>query len=254
MASKVMETKLTSLPGEPHKPITPGSVGESLFPCACEALVLAILVQIAGNVILGVVGGLWHQMTPSLPPIVAEEPVRGASSPWLFRLFHQHQLAFIFGVLFVGKVATRLASKAQTEKQRKAAAWVGGLFARITDGWFSLIVVNAFIAAATVFALGIARQFSLTHFVWQAVGNTCNEIVRAIAGVLPGEGGWAFLKSWVGWYHANEPKFLFWVLYIGAICDDLGLPNYKTWSSRVWRRCFRRSARNQSSTLNTRST
>lgn len=239
MASKVMETKLTSLPGEPpQKPITPGSVVEILSACVCEALVLAILVQIAGNIILGVVGGLWHQMTPSLPPIVAEEPVRGASSPWLFRLFHQHQLAFIFGFLFVGKIATRLASKAPTEEQRKALARVGGLFGRITTGWFSLIVVNAFIAAATVFALGFARQFSLTHLVFQAVGNTCTEIVGAIAGVLPGEGGWAFLKSWVSWYHANEPKFLFWVLYIGALCDDLGLPNYKTWSARVWRRCF----------------
>jgi hypothetical protein len=36
------------------------------------------------------------------------------------------------------------------------------------------------------------------------------------------------VNSWFEWYGENGFKFCFWVFYLGAICDDLGIPNFKS--------------------------
>jgi hypothetical protein len=53
-----------------------------------------------------------------------------------------------------------------------------------------------------------------------------------MASAGPGAGS---VGRWYWWYGQNQAKFLFWLLYSAAICDDLGLPNYKTlirWGGR----------------------
>jgi hypothetical protein len=67
--------------------------------------------------------------------------------------------------------------------------------------------------------------------------------------ILPtvqGAGHWAFGASnsasvgdWVSWYQGNQAKLYFWIIYLGGIIDDLGVPNFKTlarWGWRRWRK------------------
>jgi hypothetical protein len=44
------------------------------------------------------------------------------------------------------------------------------------------------------------------------------------------------VERWSTWYGVNQTKFAFWLLYSAALCDDLGLPNYKTLARRAWNR------------------
>lgn len=46
----------------------------------------------------------------------------------------------------------------------------------------------------------------------------------------------ATIQGLIQWFDANQMKFLFWMLYLSAVLDDLGLPNLKTLAKRVWRR------------------
>jgi len=42
------------------------------------------------------------------------------------------------------------------------------------------------------------------------------------------------INAWISWYGQNQAKFTFWVLYLAAIADDMGLPNYKTLVRLIW--------------------
>jgi hypothetical protein len=55
--------------------------------------------------------------------------------------------------------------------------------------------------------------------------------IRLAGGSLPD-----LVERWFSWYGANQAKFAFWLLYSAALCDDLGLPNYKTLARRPWNR------------------
>ncbi len=212
-----------------------------LCDCAGEALVLAFLVQLFGGIALGIVGGLWHEMMPSLPPGLAGKPLpeAEASSGWDFSFFRQHCFAVLFGVIFAGQVLGRLISHSPVEKHRNAGIWVRGILRRLSDQWFDLIVVNGFVALGLTIALGFAQRFSLTHLVWEFVSDLGRPLAQVLAKLWPGLYG--RLEELFNWYSANQFKFTFWLLYSAAICDDLGLPNYKTLIRFVRRRWFRRS-------------
>ena len=50
---------------------------------------------------------------------------------------------------------------------------------------------------------------------------------------IPGSNSLANLANWYG---DNQFKFMFWLFYSAAICDDLGLPNYKALARFLWQR------------------
>jgi len=217
--------------------LTFGKLTEILFDSAIEAVFLAFLVQIMGEVAVGLVSGIWRDMTPSLPPVLAGEPAaETATQSVLLAFIRSHPFAILFGLIFVGKGAGQLAHYSRNKDHRKAAAWLKRGLRRVSEQWFSLVVVNAFNAFVAVLVLGIIQQFSWTHFLWEWVAHLFDPLIHAIAKMLPGHGFLGLIEGLVAWYNSNQLKFTFWLFYSAAICDDLGLPNYKTLTRYVWRR------------------
>ncbi len=211
-----------------------------LWESAWEALILAFLVLIFGSIAFGLVSGLWHDMTPSLPPGLTGEPKLEAEGSRLdFSFFRQNRLGLIFLVLFSGVAGSRLLKYSRSEDQQRAVARVTRIFRRVSDQWFSLVVINAFLALGAVMIIQVTQQFTLTQFLWNILGDLVRAGLQAIATLFPA-GAVNFVEGFVAWYKVNHFKFLFWLLYTAAICDDLGLPNYKALGRFLWRRVFKR--------------
>ena len=60
--------------------------------------------------------------------------------------------------------------------------------------------------------------------------------IKAIAAFIFGASIVNFLGGLIDWYGDNQLKFNFWVFYVAAVCDDLGIPNLKTLARFLWRR------------------
>jgi hypothetical protein len=180
-------------------------------------------------------------MTPSLPPGLASEPKLEAegSSPLNFTFLREHKNALIFLVLFCGIAAGRLLQYSRNEDQRRAVAWANRVFRRIADNWLGLIVLNAFLTVIAVMIIQFTQQFTLTAFLWHTCGDLTTALLRNVASLFSSDAV-QYVENLIGWYKVNQPKFLFWLLYTAAICDDLGLPNYKTFGKFLWRRLFKR--------------
>lgn len=180
-------------------------------------------------------------MTPSLPPGLASAPVAEAQPPspaWqgLRHLFQHHSYAIIFAIVFLIRCTTRLRHYSGDETEEDAAVQARLLFRRLTRRWIRLVVVNAFVAFGGAIALQFMQQFSLTSFVCQFLGDLFHPVIHTIAQLVPGSGTIGRLASWYG---ENQLKFSFWLLYSAAICDDLGVPNYKTLARLLWQRALR---------------
>jgi hypothetical protein len=225
-------------------PLTFDKAAEILWSCVWESVALAFLVQIMGSVTLGIVGGLWHDMTPSLPPGLAGKPLPEAepSPVWdgLRTQFHHHQFAILLAVVFVAKAATRLLHYSDNEAHQNAATQVRVMARHLSRQWFRLVVGNAFAAFGVALALRFIQEFSLTHLVWQFFTALTAPVWHAVGGVLPAAGFFDAIRKLASWYGDNQFKFTFWLLYSAGICDDLGLPNYKTLARLAWQRLLQR--------------
>jgi hypothetical protein len=147
---------------------------------------------------------------------------------------HRHSFAVLFLALFVAKSALRLAHFSRYPRQRQAAAWALRVTHRFSRDWFSLLIKNAFVAFVAVLVLECVQNFSLTHLLWGAVCDLAHQAFE-VAGRLMGWSQPSPLERWFSWYGANQTKFAFWLFYSAALCDDLGLPNYKTLARRAWK-------------------
>jgi hypothetical protein len=222
------------------KALTFTRASEILWESAWEALILAFLVLVFGSIAFGLVSGLWRDMTPTLPPALTGEPkLEAEGSALSFSFLRQNRFGLIFLVLFSGIVAGRLLKYSRSEPQRRAAAQAGRIFRRVSDQWFSLVVINALLALVGLTIIQFTRQFTLTQFLWNILGDLVRAGVQATATLFPA-GVVSFIEGFVAWYGTNQYKFIFWLLYTAAICDDLGLPNYKALGRFLWRRFFKR--------------
>ena len=216
--------------------LTFGKATDILWECAWQALMVAFFVQLFGTIAFGLVSGLWSEMAPSLPPGFGVERSESSSD---FSFFHQHRFALLFALFFFAKVAGQFASYSSNEKHRNRAAWAHRFSRRLSEQWFSVVVINAFVAFGAVVAVKVTQQFSLTHWLWQSVADLLRSAIYGIASLFPA-GVESAVKSLTGWYDDNQFKCMFWLFYSAAICDDLGLPNYKTLGRSLWRRLVRR--------------
>jgi hypothetical protein len=208
---------------------------EFLWNTAWETLILTFLVRLFGEIAFSVVSGVWHDMAPSLPPVLS--PKASAHSPtFRFDFFHHHGFALLYSTLFIGKVAGELSRWSPYSWHRNKAAWVQSLFRKIWANWFRLLVANAFVAFGMTIALQIVQQFSLTQLIWQLALDLFHQLVSPIAGSTSGNFLVRTAESTASWYGENQFKFMFWGFYTAAICDDLGLPNLKTLGRFLWRR------------------
>ena len=199
---------------------------------------MAFLVSILGSIAIGILSGICGTMTPSLPPGLEVHP---ALTSWWHssqNAIHRHAFVILFLALFVVKSALRLAHYSSDPRQRKAAARTLWATRRISRDWFSLLIKNAFVAFVGVLVLQFVQNFSLTHWLWEAVRNVLSPVLQAAVRLVGGSLS-SLVERWFSWYGANQTKFAFWLLYSAALCDDLGLPNYKTLARRAWKRFFK---------------
>ena len=219
--------------------LTVSKVTNILWDSAWEAFVLGIIVVIFGSTVFGFVSAVWGNMTPSLPPGLGSEPKLEAEGSLLdFSFLREHRYALILLVLFCGITAGRFLQHAPSGDQRRAVARAKRAFRRISNNWFGLIVVNAFVTVIAVAVIQFTQQFTLTAFLWHICGDLVTALIRNVANLFSSDAV-QYVENLIGWYKVNQPRLLFWLLYTAAICDDLGLPNYKTFGKFLWRRFFK---------------
>jgi hypothetical protein len=225
-----------------------GNIYSVLWDCAVQSFVKAILIWVLGGVAVGIAGGIWKQMTPALPPAIGRSwsPEAEATSQWnVWSFFLQHRFAIIFSTLFGLKLWSILVRNGRSSivatAQPNHMLRIGKL---LSEDWFSLIVGNAFGALISVMVLAWVQKFSLWYWVQNWVLDSLLSMGRSVANSLLGPSGSSSLSNWFRWYGENRLKLIFWIFYLAAICDDMGIPNVKTFGRWSWRR-FRRGAPNR---------
>lgn len=225
---------------EPQPLLSLDTAGTILWESIWRALIQAFLVQILGGIAINLVGSIFSEMTPSLPPILTPKPEaevgHSAVSDWLSTFIAQNHFWIIFAVLLLVMTATRFARYLPKSEHRKLAARILRINRRLTGDWFGLFVVNGFTAWISTIVFVALQQFSWTQILWSVISGFLEPMFDTLGGVIPGAGS---LGHWYAWYGQNQAKFVFWLLYSAAICDDLGLPNYKTLIRRGGRRLKR---------------
>jgi len=214
-------------------------VKEILWECAWDAVGTALLIQIMESLAFSMVSGRLQEMTPSLPPGLAKQEAEAQPHAlWqgVTASFSRNQFALIFGMVLVVKSAPRFARYCSSPSWRNAAAGMLRINRRLSGKWFKLIVSNAFIAYFTTLGLQWAAMFSLTQMIWGYLLDLFRPLLHAMAGLAPRPA--QAVGNLFSWYGDNQLKFNFWLLYSAAICDDLGLPNFKSLGRWVWGRWF----------------
>jgi hypothetical protein len=195
-----------------------------LLESALSALINAMLVLLFGSIALQCVGGIFHDMIPSRPPEfgtpLPEQPETSATASFAHWVspFQKHRFAIVFSILFVLTARARLLPLFRSPRARRKGP-VSRIAGRFSDRWFELIVWNAF-----------GAMFGAMLFSW------VHPPIHSAASHLLGTDHVRTFDAWFAWYGINKLKFAFWALYIAAICDDLGIPNWKTLCRRLWRR------------------
>src|SRR5689334_18112338 len=215
-----------------------------LWKTAVEAAVKTFLTLVLGQVAISIIGGIWQDMTPSMPPGMNLEVDKESASAWKTwepSLRHKGPY-FLFGMFFVLLLWHRLAQGAQTKQQSKLAKKTRKVLKRFSKEWFVLIVSNAFVAMISAMVLAWIPQFSWTKWMWHFVLNDIGSTLQTAGEHTLGMERSDQVHAWFDWYGANQLKFYFWFFYVGAICDDLGIPNVKTLGRWLWRR-FRKRKR-----------
>ena len=240
-----MDNTPSSSEGNKTRPtLTFEAVSTILWESVWNSLIRAFLIQILGGIAISFLGDVFGEMAPSLPPVPGLKPEADAPHapgfPALKAFIVGNEFWIIFAVVLALTTATRFADYLQSDKHRRVAALLLRIHRRLSSHWFSLIVVNAFTAWILSAIFVLVQQFSWTQIVLGFVGQILAPVLHLLSSIVPGSG---WIGRWASWFSENQPKFYFWLFYSAAICEDLGLPNYKAWmrwgSRRV--KCYVRS-------------
>lgn len=191
-----------------------------------EAAVKTFLTLLLGQVAINIIGGIWHDMTPSPPPGMSVPGWKG----WEPSLRHKGPY-FLFGLFFVLLLWHRLAQDSNGKRQSKLAKRTKRVLKRFSDEWFGLIIANAFLAMALAWIPQFSWAQAMLHWVLASIGSALQTFSEHVFGMERTDG----MRAWFDWYGANQLKFNFWFIYVAAICDDLGIPNVKTIGRLLWR-------------------
>lgn len=211
-----------------------------LFKSAVEAWIQTWLVLLLGGIAFSLVGGIFQEMLPSAPPGFTHQVVAESDGlhPSLWDAgwgaVKHHRFWLLFGVLLGLTAWTRLAPH-DPSAMPGTTSQARRLLGRLSEDWFGLLVGNAFgamISAMVVVWLG----FSFEKWLLKEALDWFISAVHPLFQSVFGESQGGVLPRWWHWFGSNQLKFTFWFLYIGAICDDLGLPNVKTLVRFLWRR------------------
>ena len=239
-----MDQTTLKTPTSPRSPppdtVEPQGSFAILRQSAVKALPEAIFVLVMGNVAVGLVGEIWHQMAPSLPPGLDGKTFsaagRSVSSIIRWPSIRDHQFLVVYSIFLAHNLRLRLFGKSSTEQENESESTDHNARRDFARQWFRLIVGNAFDAICSAVALFWAQQFSLSQMLWHAVLQPIVAILQSAATSLFGESTAGTFQRWIHWYGENQFKFNFWFFYLAAICDDLGIPNLKTLARWCWHR------------------
>jgi hypothetical protein len=220
-----------------------GTVGDAIWGSAIDALVKTILIVVMGNVALGILGGIFNAMTPSWPPFLnrtSGDHVDSNSSlmhSW-WSAAHEHQFAIVYVIVFALGVRTRLigVSPGATGESAVTETRFQRIGIHFSENWFRLIVGNAFGALISAIVIYFVETFTGTRFLVNLILAAVLPAVKAIATFILGNRIVNLVGGMFDWYGDNQLRFNFWILYVAAICDDLGLPNLKTMARFLWSR------------------
>jgi hypothetical protein len=226
--------------------LTPGLFIEIAWASLWESLWPAFALILFGSIAAGILGGILGEMTPTLPPGLAGKPSAEAvpTPVWdaIRSQFSKHEYVIVFAAVWVLRVGSRVVRYSANIKHRRAAAWLLRASRTIGQNWFGLLVFNAFGAFIGVMVLQFTNAFSWVGWLWRIVMDLLGPILHPVTDAFSGNGLFHGIGSLFSWYGDNQFKFTFWLLYSAGICDDLGLPNYKTLTRWLWRKLKRRFA------------
>jgi hypothetical protein len=216
-----------------------GSFGNALWRIAMDTFVKTILIVVMGNVALGILGGIFSEMIPSSPPFLPKtsgghtNPDASLMHTW-WSAAHEHQFAIVYVILFA------LGARARLFPATDETATTETRFQKISDhfsrNWFRLIVGNAFGALISAIVIYFVENFTGTRILIGLLLAAILPGVKAVATFIFGSTIVNFVDGMFDWYGNNQLRFNFWILYVGAVCDDLGIPNLKTLARFLWSR------------------
>jgi hypothetical protein len=222
---------------------------ETLIDCAIESAVNAFLVLLMGGIAIDIIGGLARDMIPSAPPGARWNHNAPGPQGWLVQL-HQHQFAICFALLFVPTTYFRLKRKSDQSDETKSQTRLHKIGERLAEGWFALIVGNAFGAMVAAIVIDCAQNFSFAKMLYQAAFGWASPHLHAFAVWIFGPALTETIDAWLAWYRGNQLKFTFWLVYVASVCDDLGIPNLKSLARWACTRFQKRRMRKQIRTPN----
>jgi hypothetical protein len=195
-----------------------------------------------GSIAVGLIGAIFKEMAPSVPPFLTAHSSPGATSnsSVLQRSWpsvHEHEFLIVFVAFFALCARTRLASAGLgVAGQREITETrLRKLGTQVSKDWFQLFVGNAFGALVSAIVIYFVESFT-GGFLLKLLLAAVIPALKAIAIAIFGSAVVSFVGGLFDWYGDNQLRFNFWLLYIAAVCDDLGLPNLKTLTRFLWSR------------------
>ncbi len=222
--------------GATPEPFSWDNLPKVVWDTAANSFVRTMLVLVFGSIVIGIAGDIWRRMTPSVPPAFEKAEIEVAkprSAPHSWSPFvSRHKFVIVFGVVFVTSLAVRLAGPMGIS----AGPRLEKIHNHITENWFDLIVGNAFGALISAMVLSWTQEWSFSRIVAGKIFEAMAAFSQDATSWLLGANAGDSLRGWMGWYGENRLKFAFWFFYVAAICDDLGIPNFKSLGRWVLRR------------------
>jgi hypothetical protein len=227
-----------------------GKAVKIVVDCAMESAVNAFLLLLMGKLALSMVGGLAGEFAPSPPPGFHSSLDLEISST-SFSSVRQHAYLICFDLLFATTTCFRLFSSVSPSPEAISVTRLKKIGERLSSDWFTLIVGNAFGAAIAAMVVGWVQQFSVTQMIYRDLFSWLRPYLRGSSAWVMGESFTRGVGDWLAWFNDNQVKFTFWLLYLAAVCDDLGIPNLKRLARWGWRRARKAAARSLPAGVNT---
>jgi len=211
--------------------MVPGMILESAARAAGNTFIFVLL----GNVALSIVGSLVRPRIPTPPPGLTWSTftLPGSVSAWV----HNYRL-WILWTIFFGFALWLRFRQALGQQGEGDNRWTRA-GQRLSENWFGIFVGNAIGASIGAFIVTMLGQFSLRSML---VNEAWASLVRLFPHSSEGSSGGlvGFIRAFWSWFAANQLNLTFWMFFLAAVLDDLGLPNFKTWGRHRWRRFRRR--------------
>jgi len=240
------EPVVNTSPQESHPPaiLSLDRITSILWGSAVESFIRAILVVVFGRIAISIASTICGEMLPSRPPgfghhVEAETTPVGARPRWE-TWFGEHQFVVVFGLIFVLAAWSRLVREIRHTEESKVESHLGKITDHLSENWFSLVVGNAFGALISAIVLVWVQRFTFANLIFHWLLESVLSGLHSLSQQLLGIGAADAFKSWFNWYGNNQLKFTFWFFYLSAICDDLGIPNFKTIGRHVARTILKR--------------